>query len=366
MDMKPIENIQSWMDGASSAQLLFRNDVLSAANICARKLLPGLQPGQTADQIFGGASTEYHLFSGKGTLLFSAELAGQSMNVRVSLWQDYYLTELTESTEAMSSSALRSVAESLMGPMTTVMSLTPKLLPQLEETSDPKNMDRAAQLNQGLYAMFRAVSNIRFAAGEGQLKPNLKRINITGWLRDLTQQLQALLNMAEKELTCNLPLNDYMCDIDPELLERGLLNILSNAMKYTEKGGQIRLSLSKMGSRVRITVQDNGCGIPAYQMGAVFDQKEHRAQIPDPRDGIGLGLGMSRRIMQAHSGTLLLESEEGKGTAVHLMLPVSQKKDLGLSTTIHRPDYSGGFNKLLLELADALPSRAFDTRDVDI
>lgn len=367
MEMRSLEDIGKLLSNAATAQFLFQKDVLLMKNTAAEKALPNIQVGMTAEQVFGEQSKDFQSFSGKGSLLFSLSRCGRNWDVKVTEWMEFRLVELTEPMDALSASALRSVAEGLAKPMTTVMALTPKLLPQLEETSDQKNMERAAQVNQGLYAIHRAINNIRFAAGGDGLKLYARRINITRWLEELTRQLSGMCEMAGKKLVTELPTRDFMCDMDGELLERAILNILSNAMKYTEPGDEIYLGLTKMGSRVRITLRDPGCGIPAYRMGTLFQQKEHREQVSDPRQGIGLGLQMARRIMQAHGGTLLLESEEGKGTGVHLMLPVSQgKENLSLSTTIQRPDYSGGFNKLLLELSDVLPSRAFDTRGIDL
>lgn len=365
METKTMEDIQMWIDGASTAQLLFRGETLAAMNACARKLLPVCRVGDEAQAVLGSDAAEF--WDCGGDLLFSAEIAGRNMDARVTDFQGYRLVELLENMDAMSSSALRSVAESLARPMTTVMSLTPKLLPQLEETSDPKNMERAAQVNQGLYALHRAISNIRFAAGEEQLKIHPKRVNMTGWLSELAEQLGVMCEMVGRKLTVDIPGKTHMCDMDGELMERAILNVVSNAMKFTEQDGEVRLSLQKVGGRIRITVRDDGCGIPSYQMATVFCQKEHREMIPDPRQGIGLGLPMVRRILQAHGGTVMLESKEDKGTSVHMMLPASQgKENLSLSTTILRPDYSGGFNKFLLELSDVLPSRAFDTRGIDL
>ena len=367
--MEPIlnEELQSWLDGASTAQLLFRENALAGMNACAGKYLVNIRPGMTAERVLGEEAAEYMQSFRSGTMLFPAELSGMIFDAKLSAFQGYLLVELMEPVESLSASALRSIAETMSGPMTAVMALTPKLLPQLEETTDPKNMERAAQVNRGLYALHRAISNLRFASAEEQLSIHPKRVNMTRWLLELTERLEPLCCMAGRKLTVEIPVREFLCDMDQELLERGLMNIISNAMKFTGEGGEIRLTLAKLGGRVRITVRDDGCGIPSYKMSNVFHQKEHRDLIPDPRQGIGLGLPMARRILQVHGGNLLLESEEGKGTAVHLMLPAVQGKgELSLSTTIQRPDYSGGFNKLLLELSDVLPSRAYDTRGVDL
>lgn len=369
MEEKTMGRIGSWFYGAASAQLLFRDDILTAVNSYGQKLLPGLSPGQTIDEVLGEAAEAFRQFSGEGSMLFPVDFSGMMLDAKLTSLEDAKLVELIEPLDVLSASALRSVAEGILGPMTAVMSLTPKLLPQLEQIGDPKNMARAAQVNQGLYAMYRAAANIRFAASEKELRLSRKRINVISWLKNLGEKLYPLCELSQRKLVLDLPEAQWFCDLDSDQMERALLNLVSNALKFTEKNeGEICITASKTGTgKLRISVRDNGCGIPAYEMGIIFQRKEHRPQIPDSRQGIGLGLPIARKILRAHGGNLLVESVETVGTAVHLMLPVCRSQDaLILSTEIVRPDYSGGFDKYLLGLADALPSEAFDTRGVDL
>lgn len=365
MEINLDQKLQTWLDRASVALLLFREKTLVGFSPYAQKLLPGIEIGMAQEELLGQeAEEELELYS-EGTMLIPLELMGLRYDGKFSLLEGDLVLELMLPEMALSASALRSMAEGLAGPLTAVMSLLPKLLPQLEEND--KNMERAAQVNKGLYAMNRAVSNIRFAAEEQGLQPTLRRCDLTTWLHELTQRLQDMFSLANRVFQPEVPEKPIMCDVDLRLLERALVNVISNAIKFSEPGTEIRLSVGKLGSRIRITVRDQGCGIPAWQMGNVFCQKEHREPVPDPRQGIGLGLGMARRILQVHGGNLLLESQEGKGTAVHLMLPVSQNHTtLPLATKVFFPDYAGGYNKLLLELSDVLPKEAFDTRGIDL
>lgn len=359
------QQIEAWLNSVTSALLLFQDNTLVRLSGYAQKLLPGLEPGVAMETLLGQDGLGEPELYPEGAMLIPVEYMGLSYDGKLSLWQGYHCLELVITEEAMSVSSLRSMAEGLTGPLTTVMALMPKLLPELEEK--PKNMERAAQVNQGLYALNRAVNNIRFSAEEQQISPHLRHVNLTFWLRELEGQLGDLFELSQRKLELELPEKDLMCDVDLRLLQRALMNVISNAMKFTEPGGHIRLTLGRHKNRIRLTVWDDGCGIPAYQMANVFRQKEFREPMHDPRQGIGLGLGLARKILQVHGGNLLLESQEGQGTAVYLILPESQDKNvMPLATTVRRPDYSGGFNKLLLELSDALPSDAYDTRGIDL
>lgn len=365
MDIELEKNTQSWLDSITAALLLFRDKTLVGLSPYARRLLPGLNPGQLLPELLGQEAEENLALYTDGTMLIPLEIMGLRYDGAFSRMGEDLLLELVLPSEALTDSALRSMAEGLAEPLTAVMALLPKLLPQLEESE--KNMERAAQVNKSLYAMRRAVNNIQFAAQEQELRPTLRHSNMTLWFQQTKEALQYPMELAERQLVMEVPEKQYMCDVDLRLLERAVMNVVSNAIKFTKPGDSIGLTLGRLGNRLRITVRDQGCGIPAYQMGMVFRQYEHREPSHDPRQGIGLGLGMARSIMQAHGGNLLLESQEGVGTAVHLTLPISQDKTtMSLASRVILPDYTGGYNRLLLELSDVLPSRAFDTRGIDL
>lgn len=365
MDIKLDQNTQAWLDSTTAALLLFRNQTLLGLSPYAKKLLPGLEPGVALLDLLGQERMEDLKGATLENVMLPLEIMGLRYNGTFSMIKKDLVLELLLPVDALTNSSLRSMAEGLAEPLTAVMALLPKLLPQLEETH--KNMERAAQVNKSLYSMRRAVNNIQFSAQAQDLHPVLHHSNLTLWFGNLRDDLQYLLNTADRPLEMDVPEKSYMCDVDFRLLERALMNVISNAIKFTQPGDTITLSLKKTGKRLRLTVQDEGCGIPNYQMGNVFCQYAHREPSHDPRQGIGLGLGMAQKIMLAHGGNLLLESQEGVGTKVHLILPVSQDSSvMPLATTVLRPDYGGGFNKFLLELSDALPSQVFDTRGIDL
>lgn len=112
---------------------------------------------------------------------------------------------------------------------------------------------------------------------------------------------------------------------DQRRLEEVVRNLLSNATKYSPAGGEIRLGLSTLGSVARLTVTDQGVGIPADQLEKIFEGF-FRATNLHGRDpgGLGLGLYICRDTIRRHGGRLWAESEgEGRGATFHLELPLS-------------------------------------------
>jgi signal transduction histidine kinase/DNA-binding response OmpR family regulator len=109
---------------------------------------------------------------------------------------------------------------------------------------------------------------------------------------------------------------------DRERLTQVLANLLSNAIKYSPSGGRVEVSSEQRNGMVRISISDSGIGIPADQQRHLF-QKFFRVDSSDTREigGTGLGLALSREIVEAHSGRMGFESVEGAGSTFWLELP---------------------------------------------
>lgn len=111
---------------------------------------------------------------------------------------------------------------------------------------------------------------------------------------------------------------------DGARLRQVLINILDNAIKYTEQGGTIRVEAADMGASVQIVVSDSGIGIPAADLPLVKD-KFYRVSKHGGIPGSGIGLAIADEIMKQHGGDLTLESTEHVGTSVILTLPTAEE-----------------------------------------
>jgi heavy metal sensor kinase len=109
---------------------------------------------------------------------------------------------------------------------------------------------------------------------------------------------------------------------DDEMLKRMLLNLLDNAVKYTKPGGQVDVALTSRNGTARITVSDNGIGIPPADQPRIFD-RFYRVDKARSRalGGAGLGLSIARWIAEVHGGELSVESEPDRGSAFTVELP---------------------------------------------
>ena len=349
---------------SSAAQLLFDGEIVIAASPEALRLVPQAREGTSAGELLGAAAEQFRQFAGNGSMLLGAEVAGVEMEITLADCGGYTMATLVPAQTGGDQAILLAVAERLRQPMASILSVTPKLLPLLEETSDPDGMERAAELNKSLYSIVRLTGNLEQTAAPEE-KLSLDRVDLDLWLSELTERLQPLCQSAGLTLRYRCATGRYLQTVDPKQMERALLNLVSNALKFSGPNGEITLSLRRSGAQSIITLRDRGCGISADEMPHVFRRSVHRGQIPDPRWGVGLGLPVARQIVQAHGGRLMLESVEGVGTAVHIALPAGSGNHR-LKSPVKVPETSGALDPALVELSDALPASVYDPRGIDL
>jgi signal transduction histidine kinase len=111
---------------------------------------------------------------------------------------------------------------------------------------------------------------------------------------------------------------------DRDRLKQVLLNLVANAIQYTPPGGEVFLSLSKLGNQSRLIVRDTGPGIPSEDLPHIFDRfyRAEKSRTRSKAGGFGLGLSIANWIIEHHGGQIKVESEEGQGTTFVIWLNV--------------------------------------------
>ncbi|HEV2149265.1 MAG TPA: PAS domain-containing sensor histidine kinase [Longimicrobiaceae bacterium] len=145
---------------------------------------------------------------------------------------------------------------------------------------------------------------------------------------DLLATVEGLIEPQMRSKGLTLVVDDCPPDLavraDPEKLRQILLNLLSNAAKFTDPGGHVALTCEPDGERVLLTVRDTGIGIPADKLEAIFDPfVQVRSDLTRSAEGTGLGLAISRDLARGMDGELTAESTPGEGSRFVLHLPRS-------------------------------------------
>jgi len=130
----------------------------------------------------------------------------------------------------------------------------------------------------------------------------------------------------EKSLSIevNLPENLPLVQGDPDMLRQVLINLIDNAVSYTQEGGMIRVSAEAGENKVKVAVQDNGIGIPEDSISRVFE-RFYRVDKARSREqgGTGLGLSIVKHIIDVHHGSVQVNSKVGEGSTFTFVLPVN-------------------------------------------
>lgn len=158
----------------------------------------------------------------------------------------------------------------------------------------------------------------------GHIKLSTRKIDLKQFLASLTPDYANLCHQKEIEFTYDHPSQPISADVDPDKLELIVTNLISNAFKYTGRGGKVSLSLSSQGDNVVIKVSDNGIGIVDKMQTAIFEPYFRTDRGEQQSSGDGLGLAFVKELVQLHSGSIEVQSEPNVGSTFIVTLPKSQ------------------------------------------
>jgi len=178
----------------------------------------------------------------------------------------------------------------------------------LEET------ERLSQLIQGMLVLSQAES--------GQTALQIRAHDMAKITRDLLDHFRILAEEAGVNLIADLP-SSCIAEVDQIQMERLLSNLVSNALKFTDRGGEVRVSLKQGQDFLEISVEDTGRGIAAQHLPHIFDRfyRIPEADVVGKR-GLGLGLNFVAWIAKAHGGKVTVKSEPNKGSRFVVTLPL--------------------------------------------
>ncbi len=159
---------------------------------------------------------------------------------------------------------------------------------------------------------------------EGRMELHTELVDLRALLHDVHETAQMLGEEAGLEVSLDVPADPVAVQADPARMRQLLLNLVSNAVKYTPTGGRVWLALTAGPGTATISVRDSGIGIAPGDVDRVFDRfwrADAARSRTGERPGIGLGLSICKWIAEAHGGSIAVTSRPSRGSTFTVTLP---------------------------------------------
>jgi two-component system sensor histidine kinase KdpD len=254
-------------------------------------------------------------------------LGGLAANAiaRVKLSEEAKLAHLTAESEKLRTAILDSVSHELRTPLATIIGSASALIEGDQLFSSEDRMDLLATIRDGSLRMNRLVSNL---LGMVQLESGMVRLRHK-WC-DVEDMIGVVLAQVRdfqmhRKIDVRLPADVPLIPVDEVLLEQVLVNVVSNAIKYSPDSSGITIDVRMEDDSVIIGVGDQGAGIEAADRERVFD-KFYRSEKTSHMPGTGLGLAICKGIVELHGGMIAAEPNGAQGTVITITLPLSGQR----------------------------------------
>lgn len=231
------------------------------------------------------------------------------------------------------------LSHELRTPLTTVRLLTETVSRDLEDVAVPGRIrDRIKKIDVETGHLVQMVNELldlsRIEGGAPQLLHD--EVEMVAVIRTAIERIRPFADRQRVSLVAELPGGAGLARVvgDAERLGQLLINLLHNAVKFSQDGDRVVVTGREVGGEVLVTVADQGAGIPRADLDRVFERfyKVDKARVRGV-GGTGLGLAIARHIVEAHSGRIWVESEEGRGATFSFAIPLAGKEARGEPAT---------------------------------
>lgn len=282
-------------------------------------LIVGLNPYRLLDE-------KYRAFFG----LISDQIANSFANVSA-LVEERKRSEALAELDKAKTTFFSNISHEFRTPLTLLLAPVEDAMgdPKL----DPENQVRMKVAYRNALRMQKLVNTLlEFSRIEaGRIEGKFKRVEIGSLTEDLASTFRSAVERAGMKLTITRELITQPVYVDPDMWERIVLNLVSNAFKYSTQG-EITVTIRQRDAMIELAVSDTGVGIPTDQIEKIFN-RFHRVENPGGRsqEGTGIGLAMVKELVKLHNGVISVTSTPGEGSVFTVSIPVG-KDHLGEDT----------------------------------
>ncbi|MCX7950670.1 MAG: PAS domain-containing sensor histidine kinase, partial [Clostridiales bacterium] len=185
-------------------------------------------------------------------------------------------------------------------------------------------------IKQNCFRLLRLVNNLIdiTKVSAGYMNLILSECNIISLVEDIVSSVADYTRFKHIDIIFDTEIEEKIIKCDKDKMERIILNLLSNSIKFTPEGGKIFVNIYDKNEYVAITIKDTGIGIPQDKLDIIFERfSQVNKSLTREREGSGLGLSIVKSFVEMHGGEIMVNSEEGKGSEFIILLPSNLDKD---------------------------------------
>jgi signal transduction histidine kinase len=215
------------------------------------------------------------------------------------------------------------LSHELKTPLTSIIAAAGLLAEELETTADEPSQKLSQTIIQNANTLETRLAELLdiVKTGSGKLQLQPEPVDLKSIILGTCQQISPLMREKKQNLTTHLPGSVPIIHGDGQRLEQVLLNLMNNAVKFTPEGGNISVKLYEETAGLVVSVKDDGIGIAKEAQTRLFIPYSRLHADRQRHPGLGLGLALSKQVVELHGGRIWVESEDGKGSTFSFFIP---------------------------------------------
>ena len=235
-----------------------------------------------------------------------------------------YEKQRAEESERSKEQFFSNVSHEFRTPLTLIMGPVEKMLSRAQNENEKRELGIIQRSANRLYSMINELLNL-YKLESGKIKLRAEKIDIVALVKRHVQSFESLGDQKDIKLLFASKYSECYVYADVEKLEKIMNNLLSNACKFTDDGGEVDVNITCKDdneNEVQVSVTDTGIGIPEDKISNVFD-RFYQVTDTDNRgyEGTGIGLALTKELVELHHGTIWVKSELGKGSTFTFTIP---------------------------------------------
>ncbi|GFZ29486.1 hypothetical protein CSC2_00120 [Clostridium zeae] len=240
------------------------------------------------------------------------------------------LLERTLEYDRLKTEFFSNISHELRTPLNILLSSLQLIELYVVDDSNPKIMDIRKYIKvmkQNCYRLLRLINNLLDITkiDSGYYGLDLHNHNIVKIVEDMTQSVASYMEEKNIQIIFDTDVEEKMIGCDKDKIEKVVLSLLSNAVKFTKPGGTIDVSVHDLRDRVKISVKDTGIGIPKDKLGLIFERFiQVDKSLSRISEGAGIGLSLANDLIKMHGGTISVTSEYGIFTQFDILIPLKK------------------------------------------